>query len=70
MGKQKDLTGKKFGHLTALEPVERQEPSNKCYFWKCRCDCGNIHIVNMNNLQMGNTKSCGCLKHKRGDSHV
>ena len=56
----KDLTGMRFGHLVALERVNVTEESNGCYFWKCRCDCGNIHYVNMNNLQNGATRSCGC----------
>ena len=35
----KDLTGQKFGLLTALEKTDKK---NKTYFWKCKCDCGNI----------------------------
>lgn len=58
----KDLTGMRFGQLVALERCVSQEPSNRCYFWKCQCDCGHIHFANMNNLQTGQVRSCGCLK--------
>jgi hypothetical protein len=27
----------------------------------CRCDCGNIKIVQSNDLRVGKVKSCGCL---------
>lgn len=27
----------------------------------CKCDCGNIKKVNINNLKRGTPKSCGCL---------
>lgn len=57
---KKDLTGQKFGKLTALYPIE--ERSNNHIMWHCKCDCGNeIDVVNAS-LSSGNTKSCGCLK--------
>lgn len=52
-----DLTGKKFNRLTVLERVESK---NKKTLWKCKCDCGNITIVETYNLRHGSTKSCGC----------
>lgn len=61
-GKIKDLTGQKFGLLTALEPTE--EKKNSYTIWKCLCDCGNITYVRSNSLTTGNTKSCGCLHRK------
>lgn len=63
-GRTKNLTGLKFGRLTALRPTDRREPTNGCTFWECRCDCGNIHLVNSNNLQTGAVQSCGCSKYK------
>lgn len=33
--------------------------------WECLCDCGNKSIVRTVDLK--NTKSCGCLKHKYKD---
>lgn len=50
-----DRTGKRYGHLTALNRVEGQK-------WLCKCDCGNEVVVDGRNLTTGHTKSCGCLK--------
>ena len=36
-----DLTGQRFGRLTALYPVEKRDrgtATSAC--WRCRCDCG------------------------------
>lgn len=60
----KDISGQKFGKLTALYPVKTREPSNGVCRWFCSCDCGNFHIVNGNHLRTGRTKSCGCLRRK------
>lgn len=59
-----DETGKKFNKLTF---VEYDSYKNRKTYWKCRCDCGNICIVESSNVKNGNTKSCGCLKQKRED---
>ena len=56
----KDLTGQRFGKLTALERLD--EKSNRSYLWRCVCDCGNEVTVRANALTSGNTKSCGCAK--------
>ena len=56
----KDLTGQRFGKLTALERLD--EKANRSYLWRCRCDCGNEVTVRGNALTTGNTKSCGCAK--------
>lgn len=62
----KDLTGKKFGRLTALERVDDEytQSGKKKVMWKCLCDCGNIFVAQSTNLTKlnGGTKSCGCLK--------
>jgi hypothetical protein len=61
----KDLTGKKFGHLTAIRPTEAREPTNQTVIWECKCDCGEIHYANSNNLQTGRVASCGCTKGRK-----
>lgn len=53
------MTGQKYGRLTAIK-LDRIE--NNHTFWKCRCDCGNIVIVDRGKLRSGQTKSCGCFK--------
>jgi len=57
--KFKDLTGKKFGLLTVLS-LDEEKTNPPIYYWKCKCDCGNLHTVKAGDLGK-NTKSCGCL---------
>lgn len=63
MGKIIDLTGKRFGRLTVIEKAEKKDKYNNIY-WNCKCDCGNFRCVSTRNLNRGDTKSCGCLKHE------
>lgn len=58
-----DLTGQRFGNLTAIRPTGRTN-STGILMWECRCDCGNIIEVGSSSLKRGNNKSCGCLKIK------
>lgn len=53
-----DLTGQKFGRLTAIEPAYKEKG---VYYWKCKCDCGNEVYVRKYLLLNGSTRSCGCL---------
>lgn len=59
-----DLTGKRYGMLTALRS-ERQLGSGKTS-WLCRCDCGNECVVSAYSLHYGKRKSCGCLHREAG----
>lgn len=63
----KDLTGQKFGKLTAKQPIFNE--NKKRYDWLCQCDCGNDIIVLGSSLISGNTQSCGCIK-SMGESNV
>jgi len=54
----KDLTGKKFGRLTALLKTAGDRPRAS---WLCRCDCGEEKVILGVLLRNGLTKSCGCL---------
>lgn len=58
-GKRLNLTGKRFGRLTALCIFEKKSVRNETY-WKCRCDCGNETDVRIGHLTSGRTISCGC----------
>ena len=60
MGKFKDMTGNKYGRLTAIKRVHKDGFNRVC--WLSKCDCGNELIVTSDNLRNGHTKSCGCLK--------
>ena len=53
-----DLTGRRFGRLTALRRAENLRRQTR---WLCRCDCGNEKIIHGSHLQSGHTMSCGCL---------
>lgn len=59
MGKFVDLSGKKFGRLIVIEHNGINKRGG--YLWKCLCSCGKTHIVRSDQLQNGDTKSCGCL---------
>ena len=58
-----DLTGKRFGRLTALRYVglSNHRGHQRKARWECRCDCGNKKIVVSQSLRMGHTRSSGCL---------
>lgn len=55
----KDITGMKFGRLTALKKDHVNEKG--AHYWECLCDCGNIKVVAKGHLLSGKIKSCGCL---------
>src|SRR5690606_6524002 len=56
-----DITGKKFGRLTALK-VAGKKGKSTADFWLCKCDCGNEHTVSSQHLRNKQIRSCGCLK--------
>lgn len=62
MSKKVDLTGIRFGKLTALEPTK--ERKNGYTVWICRCDCGNIVHAASRSLKNGWMTSCGCEEKK------
>lgn len=62
MPKVSDITGMKFGRLTAVEHVGRVSGKSRNHFWRCQCDCGASVIVKGSCLRGGATKSCGCLQ--------
>lgn len=63
----RDLTGEKFGKLTALE----RAGSNKHHvaLWLCQCECGNTKIISSQALLKGESQSCGCIK-SRGEEKI
>lgn len=58
-----DITGRKYGRLTALN-YTGHTTANGQRIWRCLCECGNYIEVRLGSLQSGNTKSCGCLFHE------
>lgn len=65
MNNIKDLTGQVFGRLTVLRLYGKDKKGRA--MWECRCECGNIKVVQSYSLKAGYTRSCGCLAH---ESHV
>ena len=61
MGKFKDLTGRQFGRLTAIEPLP-PHGKNTALMWACKCECGGTAIVRGTDLVNGHTMSCGCYR--------
>lgn len=58
-----DMIGEKFGKLTVLEYVGRnQKLSAPVSLYKCQCECGSITTKTRKALVCGATKSCGCMK--------
>ncbi len=63
--KVRDLRGKRFGRLVAVENVGKDRHNNA--LWRCACDCGCEHIVVSRALVNGDAKSCGCLQREVRD---
>ena len=60
-----DLTGRKFGMLTVIRRDVGNDyitPSTgrKSARYICKCDCGNIRSVPVQQLRSGHTWNCGC----------
>lgn len=55
-----DLTGFKFGRLTAISLSEKR--SGRKTFWDCVCECGKNKTIRTDSLKDGSVRSCGCLK--------
>ena len=55
-----DLTGCKFGKLTAVKQVENNKYNHTQ--WLCKCDCGGSIITETIRLRYGKVNSCGCIK--------
>ena len=53
-----DITGLRFGKLTALKPVGVN--NDRRIVWRCKCDCGNICVVSVKQMRSGRVESCGC----------
>ncbi len=65
----RDKTGMRFGRLVVIgisrEKYRYKSRGSRRYntgkIYECKCDCGNIKMINNMSLS-GNTVSCGCYK--------
>jgi hypothetical protein len=53
-----DYTGRQFERLTVIKDLGIRD-------LLCRCQCGNVKIVQRSKLENGHTKSCGCFRIER-----
>lgn len=53
-----DITGQRFGRLTAIRPVKK----GRLIHWDCICDCGSRLSPVGATLRNGSSKSCGCAR--------
>ena len=67
-----DLSGRTYGYWTVVERVnDRFYPSGgRAMMWKCRCICGQEHIVAGNMLKSGISQSCGCKSQPHMEEYV
>jgi hypothetical protein len=66
MNNRTDITGQKFGNLTAVKKL-RKRVREKCPTWLFLCDCDNYVKYPYDNVVYSNHKgrqSCGCLRKK------
>lgn len=53
-----DITGQRFGKLTAVERIESKRGKTR---WLCKCDCGGEFIGFTSMLKSGASWHCGCI---------
>ena len=65
---REDITGHRFGMLTALN-FSHKDNRRKTY-WDFQCDCGNIKTLRTDCVKSGRIQSCGCLKKKQDEINL
>ena len=58
----RDISGERFGSLTAVKPTGEVHTTNKTCIWRCICDCGNETAADYKHLAEGERTNCGCAK--------
>jgi len=72
-----EIVGRKFNSLKVMAltrevKIEKRSPTKKgriIRYYLCRCDCGKETEVRRDYLITGHTRSCGCLKRKKGKTN-
>ena len=57
--------GDKFSHYTIIGEAPPVVTLSKRRRWVCKCDCGNIRIVEEPNLRHGKSTNCGCVRYHK-----
>ncbi|MCC6301777.1 MAG: hypothetical protein IT489_03135 [Gammaproteobacteria bacterium] len=58
-----DEAGHRYGRLVVLDYAGREGGAAAPHgpaVWRCRCDCGALHLVRGARLRAGRVVSCGC----------
>jgi len=63
--KPKDITGLRFGSLTAIRPTGDKDARGKPT-WHLKCDCGGAAEMSCSRLGLGFRLNCGDLSHNPG----
>lgn len=63
-----DISGRKFGKLTAIK-VDCFDGRGNAQWW-CQCDCGNTITVDGSKLRYGQKRTCGCADSGRKPGQV
>lgn len=58
--KKIDIFGQRFGRLTVLALSETSNRGRAR--WTCKCDCGNLKVIESQALRRGKVVSCGCFR--------
>jgi hypothetical protein len=59
---EQDITGQRFGSLTA---IRKDTTSKKVNRWIFRCDCGTEKSINKYSVLRGLSTSCGCYANQK-----
>lgn len=56
----KNITGQKYGRLTVIRYIPKNERTDIKKTWLCQCECGNYIELTASKIGTGHTTSCGC----------
>jgi hypothetical protein len=65
-----DLTGRVFGRLKVIARAGSTAGKSPRPLWRCRCVCGDKHVVSAAALVAGDALSCGCLRAEQARSNA
>lgn len=67
MGKLVNISGKRFGRLEVVKHygIHKTKSGQIKHEWLCKCDCGNMVVVQGARLKNGMTSSCGCYREEQ-----
>lgn len=68
----RDVTGHRFGQLTAIARIPLTDDQRRLAsynardgLWACKCDCGRWAVSPLGALVIGDTISCGCVRSRQ-----